>query len=224
VTAAPSTRVLLVRHAEPDAWSRGRCCGRTDVPLSPAGRRQARALGRGLARGGPDAVYASPRTRAVETAAAIGAAAGLPVTVADALAEIDFGELEGLPYDEIASSRPSVYRRWMTAPARVRFPGGEAFADVRARVVPWLDATRRRHEGRCAVVVTHGGPIRAVLGGVLELPDRAVFRLDLGHAGVTLVEWIGDAPVVRYVNVAGAGRPASRDVAMAPAARSGTTR
>jgi broad specificity phosphatase PhoE len=48
--------------------------------------------------------------------------------------------------------------------------------------------------------VTHGGVIRAGLAEWLELPDRAIFRLDQRYCGVTVVEWLGDEPLVRVLN------------------------
>jgi alpha-ribazole phosphatase len=193
-----TTRLYLVRHGEPDQAARGVCYGRTDVALSPAGRRQATALGRWLGPSSPDVIYSSPRTRATETAAAIASLAGRPVVVVPELDEIDFGRVEGLSYDEIASRRPGLYRRWMATPARVRFPGGEAFADVSARVVPWLADVRDRHEGGCVMAVTHGGPLRAAIASVLEMPPRAIFRLDAACGTATLIEWVGPTPIVRF--------------------------
>jgi broad specificity phosphatase PhoE len=86
----------------------------------------------------------------------------------------------------------------MERPTTVRFPGGESYADLRERAVAALDAIRAR-EGS-AVVVTHGGVIRAGLASWLELPDHAIFRLDQRYCGVTVVEWIEEAPLVRLLN------------------------
>ena len=51
--------------------------------------------------------------------------------VLDQLSELDFGELEGCTYEEVAASRPELYEQWMTAPMAVRLPGGEGYADRR---------------------------------------------------------------------------------------------
>jgi broad specificity phosphatase PhoE len=195
-----ATRLLLIRHAETSAGMRGRCYGRLDVPASPAGRRQAAALGEALAATPLVAVYSSPLARAMETAAPIGAAQGLEVVPVDGLREIDFGELEGLTYDEIRARRPALYREWMEHPARVRFPAGESFAELRERAVPALTTLRERHAGEAVAVVTHGGVVRAALADVLELGDGAVFRLGLDHCSVSVVDWADGAPVVRAVN------------------------
>ena len=195
-----ATRLLLVRHAETDPAVRGRCHGRLDVDLSAEGRRQAGELATALGELPLAAVYSSPLSRALDTARAIAAARGLEPVADDGLLEIDFGELEGLTYEEIAAERPDVFRAWMEAPTSVRFPGGESFADLRARVVEAVGAIRERHAGGAAAVVAHGGVVRAVLADVLGLADDAVFRLDQAYGGLSVVDWVGGVPVVRAVN------------------------
>jgi alpha-ribazole phosphatase/probable phosphoglycerate mutase len=192
------TRLVLVRHAEPEEAAHGRCYGSLDVGLSQAGREHAAQLAVELAGLAYDAVIASPRTRARETAEPLAAARGLPVTVAEDLREIDFGSFEGRTYEEIERSEPELFRAWMETPTAVRFPGGEGYGDLRVRALRVLDAVRAVHES--AVVVTHGGVIRAGLAGWLELPDHAIFRLDQSYCGVTLVEWVGETPIVRLLN------------------------
>lgn len=192
------TRLALVRHAEPEESAHGRCYGSLDVGLSRAGREHAARLAAELAAFGYDAVVASPRVRARETAEPLAAARGLAVTVADDLREIDFGSFEGRTYEEIERTEPELFRAWMETPTAVRFPAGESYGDLRARAVRALDAVRAAHAS--AVVVTHGGVIRAGLAGWLELPDHAIFRLDQSYCGVTVVEWVGETPVVRLLN------------------------
>jgi alpha-ribazole phosphatase len=188
------SRLLLVRHAEPAEDARGLCYGRLDVGLSEHGRAQAAELAAALAVIELDAVYSSPRTRAVETAAAL----GVDVRVDDRLREIDFGELEGRSYEEIEQSDPVLFRAWMESPTTVQFPGGECYDDLRSRSTEVLDEIRRRHA--VAAVVAHGGVVRAALQSWLELPAHAIFRLDQAYCGVSIVDWIGDVPIVRLLN------------------------
>ncbi len=195
------TRLVLVRHAEPDQSALGRCYGRLDVPLSLAGRAQAEELGASLAGLSPAAVYASPLARALETARPIAAAFGLEPVVHDGLRELDFGELEGMRYEEIAAERPALFRAWMERPAEVRFPGGESLAELRARSLAAVDEIRDRHEGQIVAVVSHGGVLRVVLADALGLPDGALFRLHQAYGGVSVVDWVEGTPVVRAVNL-----------------------
>ena len=197
------TRLLLIRHGRPVDDARGRCYGRLDVGLSPEGLAEAAELGRALS---VTSVVSSPARRALETAAALGA------PEADArLRELDFGELEGRTYEEIERERPELFARWMETPTEVRFPGGEGFEDLRERAVAAAAELRARHAGRTVAVVTHGGVVRALLADALGLPSAAIFRLDVGYARVSIVDWFdGDVPVVRLVNGAAGDLPGLR--------------
>lgn len=194
------TTVLLIRHAEPAEEMRGRCYGSLDVALSGRGRSQASALAAAV-RGVPlSAVYSSPRIRALHTALPIAQAAGLEPIEDSRLRELDFGELEGRTFDEIAATEPELYRRWMEEPTEVRFPGGESYADLAARAVGFLDATVARHAGEHIAVVSHGGVLRALLAYCLEIPAPRIFRIAQEHTAVSVVTWIEGVPLVRLVN------------------------
>jgi alpha-ribazole phosphatase len=192
------SRLVLVRHTEPQEDARGRCYGSLDIGLSASGRDHARELASRLACLDYGAVYSSPRTRARETAEPIAAARGLELVTDDGLRELDFGELEGRTYDEIAKSKPDLYRAWMETPTRVSFPGGESFADLKERAVVALDRIRDAHEA--TIVVTHGGVLRAGIAAWLSMPDEAIFRLDQRYGGVTIVDWLEGVPLVRLLN------------------------
>jgi alpha-ribazole phosphatase len=193
-------RLALVRHAETAEDTLGRCYGRLDVGLSVAGREQCARL-TDVFRGEPvRSVWASPAIRARETAEAIAAPHGLDVRILESFQELDFGELEGRAYDEIAVSDPELYERWMTAPTTVRFPGGESYADLQERVDAGIAALRAQPDAGLVAVVTHGGVVRAVLRTVLGLPAERIFRIAVEPASVTIVDWIDGEPVVRAVN------------------------
>jgi alpha-ribazole phosphatase len=192
------SRLVLLRHTEPEEDSRGRCYGSLDVGLSPDGLEHAERLANDLAGLAFDAVYTSPRQRALDTAARISAAQGLVPEVDDRLRELDFGILEGRLYEEIERSEPKLFRAWMETPTEVFFPGGESYDDLRRRAVTACDEIRGRH--RCALVVTHGGVVRAVVSEWLSIPAAAIFRLDQSYGGQTIVDWIEEAPILRVLN------------------------
>jgi broad specificity phosphatase PhoE len=197
------TRLLLIRHGRPVDEARGRCYGRLDVGLSPEGLVEAAVLGRALTAA---TVVSSPARRAFETAAALG-----EPEVDARLRELDFGELEGRTYEEIERERPELFAAWMRTPTEVRFPGGEGFEDLRRRAAAAAAELRARHDGGTVAVVTHGGVVRALLADALGLPSAAIFRLDVGYARVSVVDWFdGDAPVVRLVNGAAGDLPGLR--------------
>lgn len=202
-----ATRFVLVRHEETEAYARGRCYGRLDVPISAEGGRRAEELGAALATQPLAAVYTSPLSRSLDTAVAIAGAQGLEPLTDARLRELDFGELEGLTYDEVRAGWPELYREWMETPTRIQFPGGEGFTDLRRRVLAAVDEIRSRHAGEAVAVVSHGGVIRVVLADALGLADEAIFRLEQSHGGVSVVDWLEGAPVVRLVNAVLYSRP-----------------
>ena len=191
---------MLCRHGESAESARGRCCGRLDVGLSARGRTQAAALAEGLAASPLAAVYSSPARRAIETGEIVAAAHGLQVIGDARLHELDFGELEGLRYDEIAQCDPAFYAAWMRDPLAVPAPGGETYDELRERVLRALDDLLERHRGETFAAVAHGGPLRVILARCLSMPDDALFRIDQCYGAINVVDWLDGTPLVRVVN------------------------
>jgi alpha-ribazole phosphatase/probable phosphoglycerate mutase len=185
-------RMILLRHGEPEASARGRCYGELDVGLSDEGRAQAASL-----RIEPvEAVYCSPRRRALETARIV--KPDMDPRIDPALREIDFGRFEGLSYDEAAALDPELYAKWMSSPTEVTFPGGESWPILRDRVRQFAARIRKLHDK--VLIVAHGGPLRALLAEALGLPDAHIFRIDQKFAGLSIIDWFGEIPLVKLVN------------------------
>lgn len=126
---------ILTRHgqAAPGDLMLG---GQLDMPLTPAGCKEAEALGRRLAGVRVDRIVASPMARAMETAQTI--ATGRPVEVDERLRELDYGRWEGLTAAEIEVRDPELRARWEHDPAETHSPGGESGNDVAARALGFL--------------------------------------------------------------------------------------
>jgi broad specificity phosphatase PhoE len=111
------TRVWLIRHGEPVEEARNRCYGSMDPNLSGAGRKQMEHIADYLKSEPISAVYTSPRSRALEGARILASTvSGGILTVAEDLRETDFGDFEGLTYDEIAGRNLELYHLWMENP------------------------------------------------------------------------------------------------------------
>jgi alpha-ribazole phosphatase/probable phosphoglycerate mutase len=199
-----STRVWLIRHGEP-AGVRGRCYGKLDIGLSAAGRAQIERTAEYLRAEPLAAIYASPRRRTMESARILAGSHDCACHEDAGLCEIDFGDFEGLTYDEIAARYPAIYRRWMKSPTKVQFPNGESFAAMRVRVLLAFQAICLRHAGKTMAIVTHGGVIRIVLAWALEMPDRCLFRLAQDYAAMNLLVWVEGVPIVEKMNARACG-------------------
>lgn len=126
--------IFLARHGETDWNLQGRMQGRLGAALNEHGRSQSRALA-GLARRlGVRQVIASPLPRATETARTVADALGCPLTLCEALMEVDFGDCTGLTEAEIDARFPDLARTRKLDKWQHRWPGGESYADALARL------------------------------------------------------------------------------------------
>ncbi|HEX6978458.1 MAG TPA: histidine phosphatase family protein [Alphaproteobacteria bacterium] len=226
MTTAVTTRWWWIRHA-PVINPSGRIYGQRDVPADTSDASAFAAL---AARMPLDAVWlATPLQRTQATAAAI--QAGMngcnppPPEIEPAFIEQNFGDWQGLTYDEIGAYghvRPGTkgigvegHKFWL-APAHTRPPGGESFVDVMARVAARVRELTARHAGRDIVVVAHGGPIRAALAHALDLHPEAALAFTIDTLSLTRLDHVtgpgaGHAWRVNAINLPpSAGAPPHR--------------
>jgi broad specificity phosphatase PhoE len=182
--------IVLVRHGETE-WSRsGQHTGRTDVPLTEEGRRQAIAVGAALREWEFALVLTSPLSRALESCRLAGF--GDVARIRDELREWDYGEYEGLRTVEVREERPG----WTLWSGGV--PGGESVAQVGARADRAL-AELRSVDGD-SLVFAHGHILRVLAARWLGLEpvDGRLFALD--PATISVLGYERDTAVIRQWN------------------------
>ncbi len=181
-----SVKIWLIRHGE-TAWNeRERFRGRTDLPLSERGRRQAERIGPYLAgRCRPAAVFTSPLQRARETAAAVAAHFGLEAQEEPGLLDIDFGAISGLTPEEMAARYPALHQAWLQAPHTVRFPQGESLSSVRCRVAEFIWRVAEEFQGQAVVLVSHLVVCRVLTCYLLQLAEAAFWAFEFGTASIS---------------------------------------
>ena len=175
------TEVLLLRHAEP--LSAGLYIGRGSNPgLSEKGSDDAKNIVPILAGEKPDRLYSSPLKRARETIAPTALKTGLKVIIADGLAEIDFGEWEGLGWKEIEDRDPEIWRSWLDNPWEIPPPGGETLKDLQDRVIQSIEEILNDNPIGKVLIAAHGGPLRVILGHALLLESSAFWSIGIDYA------------------------------------------
>ena len=162
-------RLLLFRHAE-TAWTiTGQHTGRTDLELTPEGEAQARATSvlfeRVLAGAPLTALFASPRRRALRTAALALGTSLVPV-ITPALAEVDYGDYEGLTPAQIRGLSPG-WNLWEKG-----CPNGETVEQAGARADAFIRELAAQAEDAVVCAVSHGHMIRVLTARLLGLPAR----------------------------------------------------
>ena len=187
-----STRIVLVRHGQ--TVSNGGCdrpvlSGTTDLPLTELGRQQASALARSPAVRDAEVVYSSPLQRARVTAE-YAVQPQHEVVCCRGLQEIDCGELDGMPIDEVRTRFPAV---WSSSQAQLddafRWPGGESYLELRERSVGTITEIASSHRGARVLVVTHAGVITQLIGHVEGVPPARWATFRAGNASITELDW-----------------------------------
>jgi len=159
--------LYLARHGETDWNAAGRWQGHTDVPLNESGRAQARALAGALGPLGIGGAVASDLARAHETARIVATGLGVSVAYTDRdLRERSFGVFEGLTREECAEQHAEAWRAWTEH--RITPGGAETQETIAARMVAAVTrvATEVARDDAPALVVTHGGALRALVSAV----------------------------------------------------------
>jgi len=201
----PPTVVLLVRHGQTPTTGRvlpGRAPG---LHLSDDGRKQAEAAAARIARlKRVSAIYASPLERARETALSIARVRGLAVRIERGLLELDVGRWTGARLDRLGK-KPE----WATVqryPSGFRFPDGESFVEMQARITDTLGRLVERHRGGVVVAVSHADPIKAALAHALGMHLDLFQRLAIAPASISTIAYGAGGPTVLGVNALGDGR------------------
>jgi broad specificity phosphatase PhoE len=160
-------RLVMIRHGETVGSSSVRFYGSSDVPLSDEGRAQLRQAAGALRTEVFDLVVASPLRRSWEGASIV--SGGAPIRLVHEFREIDFGRWEGLTAQEIEAAEPVLYRDWQAKIGSFDFPGGEARAAFRERVLRGLGRVLESGAA-AALVVVHKGVIRTIAEELLGQP------------------------------------------------------
>ena len=189
--AIATTRLFIVRHGETLANREYRFIGSRDDILSEHGQVQAAQLADALGVLPIAAVYSSPRMRTYATALPIAERLGLEVQKFDALRECAFGVWEGMSRAEILARSPEDaqhFYEW-AQDANMAPPGGESMLSMQQRVCSGVEQLALEHPDSSIVLVSHVGPIKALMCAALGVPISTSPRIFLDPATITVVDW-----------------------------------
>ncbi|MGI9536553.1 MAG: alpha-ribazole phosphatase [Desulfocapsaceae bacterium] len=174
--------IYLVRHGE--TVSTGTYTGSTDVELSADGRQQARSLHSFLYKVHFDHCFCSPLVRCRETFTLFDV--DIECSFAESLKEIDFGDWEGLRFDEIKARYPDQLSEWMRQGEDFEFPEGEKIVTFNTRVSEWFDKLLTNDFNR-VLIVAHGGVLRAGICHLLGIQSTRAFAFSPKEGAVSKV-------------------------------------
>lgn len=200
--------IYVIRHGQTEWNLAGRLQGGKDSLLTAQGKLQAEAAAISFGKTPPGKILSSPLGRARKTAEIIAKALDIPVEEDERLAELRFGAAEGLTLDKIDKKWPGFRERREEDKWHVRWPDGESYQDVDARITSLsadIPAPFREADARPLALVGHETVNMILMGRLLQLdpsmvtrigqPNHVVYRLDgrlvdHAHLGDDDLEWI----------------------------------
>jgi alpha-ribazole phosphatase len=193
-------KLLLVRHGETELNSAQRYWGKTDVGLGAMGLRQAEQLRDRLATEPIDFVYSSELRRTTVTAQTIASIHKLKVTACPEINEINFGDVEGLNFEEVHARFPDLARMWIQRNPQIAYPRGESLMQMEARVSEF----RKRLDGYVAdetvLIVAHSGILRTFICQLLGLTMEHRWSIRVDLASLSIVETYPGTAVLSLLN------------------------
>jgi len=186
------TQIILVRHGQ-TPWNKDKIFrGSRDIPLNGQGREEARLAGEWLKDETIHAAYASPLSRARDTAGAIARHHGLAAVDLPGLTDLCYGDWEGMPLTEVKVRYAELYRLWETAPQSVRFPGGETLDEVKERALAAVEEVVTRHPGQAVLLAAHRAVNKVLIAALIGLDNSHFWRIGQDTTAINRFNRVGD--------------------------------
>lgn len=194
------SKLLLVRHGDTKLNSAERYWGCSDVELSAAGLRQAERLRDRLATEKINALYSSDLLRASVTAKIIASKHQLDVITCDELREINFGDAEGLTFDEISRLYPEVAKLREERSPKLKYPGGESLDKFANRVSKFVGRLEKHASEETILIVAHSGVLRTLVCQLLGIGLRCRWQLRLDFVSLSIMETYPQGAILSLLN------------------------
>lgn len=194
-------RIYLMRHGETLYQPRASEGAIGNGALTERGREQIAAVAQLFREVPLDCVYASPLTRAQETAHIVAAERGLEVHLSPELREITpsesvvTGKNVAVVFQEV--------RRFFTNPTTgwdEQYLGGESFRQVQERGVRFLHGLSAQEDWKTALLVAHGGINNALLAYVTGVTGGRVFNIEQDFGCINVIDFVHSRPLLRLAN------------------------
>ncbi len=193
-------RLLLVRHGITEFNNTRRFAGYSDVEMSAAGCQQVERLRDRLKDEKIDLVYSSDLRRALVTAEIILAGRKVDIVACPELREVNYGACEGLTFDEISRDYPELAESIADFDLQLEFPGGENFTGFVERTCHFLDRLSQHESSETILIVSHSGPLRALVCHLLGIDQSHWRQLRIDNASLSIVETYPERVIISLLN------------------------
>jgi len=193
--------LILVTHGEIQKLAPRSFCGHMDVPLAEIGRSQAIMTAHYLEGFSPfGAIYSSPLTRCLNTAAAIGRTSGIdPIPLAE-LIDINYGVWQGRTRESVSKEDPVRFESWMNRPDLTVIGGADSLQTMQCSLVKALKMFHEHHEGKTVITVGHDSSNRILLLTALDMPLSRYWSFRQDPCCVNVIKFEGYRCTVGRIN------------------------
>ena len=182
--------IYIIRHGQSMGNLKGGFAGHTDYPLSDLGHKQARMTADFLKDEHIETVISSTLTRAKQTAEPIAADRFLEVIPDAGFMEMNFGDWEGKPLDEVEREYNGAVTSWKREMYKTVCPNGESTVDCYNRAVEALKNAAEKYNGHDICIVSHGAIIKCLCCWLHGLPiEKLQDVIWADNASVTKLEY-----------------------------------
>jgi len=192
--------LLLVRHGETELKSSERYWGYTDVKLGALGMEQVEKLRDLLATRKIDIIFSSNLKRASKTAEVIASRHNAEIIICSELSEVNFGDIEGLTFNEAAQRYPEVVKSWIDGNSELKYPGGESLREFAERVTSFTRRLKNMAPEQTALIAAHSGTLRLLICHLMDIGQQNWWRFRLDFASLSVMETSSRGAILMTLN------------------------
>ena len=189
-------KLIFIRHPTTIWEKQQRYLGRTDIALSRKGERQAELISDYLRNKNISAIYSSSLIRAYQTASIIDKHQSLKVKKDKQLNEIDFGEWEGMTFNQIRKRYPKLAQKYLSNPLNTKIPGAESLLKFRNRINKAIEKILAQKKGTVAII-SHAGVNRIIICSLFKLPLSYFWQIKQDIGAINIIEIYQDIHPVK---------------------------
>lgn len=194
------TKLILVRHALTNDNQNSRLSGHIDSVLSEEGKKQTKKLTRYLSNIHIDKIYTTTSTRTKDTVYELSKLNSINIIEKESLKEINFGDFEGMTFDEIKSKFPKEFQKMINEGYNYKYPNGESLIMTYGRVAEEIDEIILDNKDKTVLICSHGGTIRNIITHLISKSYEYHWNFKIDNASVSILEIENGFAVINTMN------------------------